>query len=150
MATLQERRLGYHSRACLEPGTSGFSTLRINHYAARGISSARAAHDTAGAGGGRASVCPPHTDRPRRPLADHAPLEVRVMCALPMEAHVCSISHTAHPARNTLRAVFRVVFAYSESYSRIPSRIRVFRVVFAYSESYSHYTAGGVRLEAGA
>jgi hypothetical protein len=37
MATLQERRLGYHSRAGLEPGTSGFSTLRINHYAARGI-----------------------------------------------------------------------------------------------------------------
>jgi hypothetical protein len=46
--------------------------------------------------------------------------------------------------------VFRVVFAYSESYSRIPSRIRIFRVVFVYSESYSHYTAGGVRLEAGA
>jgi hypothetical protein len=38
MATLQERHLGYHSRAGLEPGTSGFSTLRINHYAARGIS----------------------------------------------------------------------------------------------------------------
>jgi hypothetical protein len=37
MATLQERRLGYHARADLEPGTSGFSTLRINHYAARGI-----------------------------------------------------------------------------------------------------------------
>jgi hypothetical protein len=37
MATLQERRLGYHSRAGLEPGTSRFSTLRINHYAARGI-----------------------------------------------------------------------------------------------------------------
>jgi hypothetical protein len=37
MATLQERRLGYHSRAGLKPGTSGFSTLRINHYAARGI-----------------------------------------------------------------------------------------------------------------
>jgi hypothetical protein len=37
MATLQERRLGYHSRAGLEPGTSGFSTLRINHYAARGM-----------------------------------------------------------------------------------------------------------------
>jgi hypothetical protein len=37
MATLQERRLGYHSRAGLEPGTNGFSTLRINHYAARGI-----------------------------------------------------------------------------------------------------------------
>jgi hypothetical protein len=37
MATLQERRLGYHSRAGFEPGTSGFSTLRINHYAARGI-----------------------------------------------------------------------------------------------------------------
>jgi hypothetical protein len=36
MATLQERRLGYHSRAGLEPGTSGFSTLRLNHYAARG------------------------------------------------------------------------------------------------------------------
>jgi hypothetical protein len=27
MATLQERRLGYHSRAGLEPGTSGFSIL---------------------------------------------------------------------------------------------------------------------------
>jgi hypothetical protein len=37
MATLQERRLGYHSRAGLEPGTSRFSTLRINHYAARGM-----------------------------------------------------------------------------------------------------------------
>jgi hypothetical protein len=37
MATLQERRLGYHSRAGLEPGTSRFSTLRLNHYAARGI-----------------------------------------------------------------------------------------------------------------
>jgi hypothetical protein len=37
MATLQERRLGYHSRAGLEPGTSRFPTLRINHYAARGI-----------------------------------------------------------------------------------------------------------------
>jgi hypothetical protein len=37
MATLQERRLGYHSRAGFEPGTNGFSTLRINHYAARGI-----------------------------------------------------------------------------------------------------------------
>jgi hypothetical protein len=36
MATLQERRLGYHSRAGLEPGTSRFSPLRINHYAARG------------------------------------------------------------------------------------------------------------------
>jgi hypothetical protein len=36
MATLQERRLGYHSRVGLEPGTSRFSTLRINHYAARG------------------------------------------------------------------------------------------------------------------
>jgi hypothetical protein len=35
MATLQERRLGHHSRAGLEPGTSRFSTLRINHYAAR-------------------------------------------------------------------------------------------------------------------
>jgi hypothetical protein len=33
MATLQERRLRYHSRAGLEPGTSRFSTLRINHYA---------------------------------------------------------------------------------------------------------------------
>jgi hypothetical protein len=41
VATLQERRLGYHSRVGLEPGTSGFSTLRINHYAARAISSAR-------------------------------------------------------------------------------------------------------------
>jgi hypothetical protein len=39
MATLQERRLGYHSRAGLEPGTSRFSTLRINHCATRGISS---------------------------------------------------------------------------------------------------------------
>ena len=28
MATLQERRLGYHSQAGLEPGTSRFSTLR--------------------------------------------------------------------------------------------------------------------------
>jgi hypothetical protein len=37
MATLQERRLGYQSRAGLEPGTSRFSILRINHYAARGI-----------------------------------------------------------------------------------------------------------------
>ena len=37
MATLQERRLGYHSQAGLEPGTSRFSTLRLNHYAARGI-----------------------------------------------------------------------------------------------------------------
>jgi hypothetical protein len=37
MTTLQERRLGYHSRAGLEPGTSRFSTLRINYYAARGI-----------------------------------------------------------------------------------------------------------------
>ena len=37
MATLQERRLGYHSRAGLEPGTSRFSTLRINHYAAWGM-----------------------------------------------------------------------------------------------------------------
>jgi hypothetical protein len=37
MATLQERRLRYHSRAGLEPGASGFSTLRINHYATRGI-----------------------------------------------------------------------------------------------------------------
>jgi hypothetical protein len=36
MATLQERRLGYHSRMGLEPGTSRFSTLRLNHYAARG------------------------------------------------------------------------------------------------------------------
>jgi hypothetical protein len=34
MAKLQERRLGYHSRAGLEPGTSRFSTLRVNHYAA--------------------------------------------------------------------------------------------------------------------
>jgi hypothetical protein len=33
MATLQERRLGSHSRAGLEPVTSEFSTLRINHYA---------------------------------------------------------------------------------------------------------------------
>jgi hypothetical protein len=39
MATLQERRLGYLSRAVLEPGTSGFSTPRINRYATRGISS---------------------------------------------------------------------------------------------------------------
>jgi hypothetical protein len=37
MATLQERRLGYHSRAGLEPEPSRFSTLRLNHYAARGI-----------------------------------------------------------------------------------------------------------------
>jgi hypothetical protein len=34
LATLQERRLGYHSRAGLEPGTSRFSTRRISHYAA--------------------------------------------------------------------------------------------------------------------
>jgi hypothetical protein len=34
MATLQELRLGYHSRAGLEPGTSRFSTLLLNHYAA--------------------------------------------------------------------------------------------------------------------
>jgi hypothetical protein len=33
---LEERRPGYHSRAGLEPGTSGFSTLRMNHCAARG------------------------------------------------------------------------------------------------------------------
>jgi hypothetical protein len=37
MATLQERRPGYHARAGLEPGTSRFSTRRLNHYAARGI-----------------------------------------------------------------------------------------------------------------
>ncbi len=38
MATLQERgRLGYHSQAGLEPGTSRFLTLRLNHYAARGM-----------------------------------------------------------------------------------------------------------------
>jgi hypothetical protein len=37
MATLLERRLGYHSRAGLEPGTSKFATLRLNHYAARGM-----------------------------------------------------------------------------------------------------------------
>jgi hypothetical protein len=37
MATLQERRLGYHTRAGLEPGTSGFSTLRMNRCAALGI-----------------------------------------------------------------------------------------------------------------
>jgi hypothetical protein len=37
MATLQERRLGYHSLAGLEPGTSRFSTLHLNHYAARGM-----------------------------------------------------------------------------------------------------------------
>jgi hypothetical protein len=36
MATLQERRLGYHSRAILEPKTSGFLIPRINHYATRG------------------------------------------------------------------------------------------------------------------
>jgi hypothetical protein len=35
MATVQERRLGYHSQAGLEPGTSRFSTLLLNHYAAR-------------------------------------------------------------------------------------------------------------------
>jgi hypothetical protein len=40
MATLQERRLGYHAPAGLEPGTSGFSPLRINHYAARGTTPA--------------------------------------------------------------------------------------------------------------
>jgi hypothetical protein len=37
MATLQELRLGYHSRVGLEPGNSGFSTLHIDHYATRGI-----------------------------------------------------------------------------------------------------------------
>jgi hypothetical protein len=37
MATQQKQRLGYHSRAGLEQGTSRFSTLRINHFAARGI-----------------------------------------------------------------------------------------------------------------
>jgi hypothetical protein len=37
MATLQERRLGYHSRAGLEPGTSRFLTLCLSHYAARGV-----------------------------------------------------------------------------------------------------------------
>ncbi len=42
MATLQERRLGYHSRAGLEPGTSRFSTLRIKHYAARGMNNYKA------------------------------------------------------------------------------------------------------------
>jgi hypothetical protein len=36
MAILQERCLRYLSRAGLEPGTSGFSTLHINHYATRG------------------------------------------------------------------------------------------------------------------
>jgi hypothetical protein len=45
MATLQERRLGYHSRAGLEPGTSRFSTLRLNHYAARGMYMERKRHD---------------------------------------------------------------------------------------------------------
>jgi hypothetical protein len=43
MATLQERRLGYHSQAGLEPGTSRFSTLRINHYVAWGMASTGAA-----------------------------------------------------------------------------------------------------------
>jgi hypothetical protein len=37
VATLQARRLGYHSRAGLEPENSRFSTLCINHYDARGI-----------------------------------------------------------------------------------------------------------------
>ena len=37
MATPQGRRLGYHppTRASLKPRTSGFSTLRIDHYATR-------------------------------------------------------------------------------------------------------------------
>ena len=37
MATPQGRRLGYHppTQASLEPRTSGFSTLRINHNATR-------------------------------------------------------------------------------------------------------------------
>jgi hypothetical protein len=35
MATLHERRLGYHSRSGLEPGTSGFLTLCVNYYATR-------------------------------------------------------------------------------------------------------------------
>ena len=37
MAALQEHRQGYNSRAGLEPGTSRFSTLHINHYAIQGI-----------------------------------------------------------------------------------------------------------------
>jgi hypothetical protein len=37
MAALQELRQGYHSRAGLEPGTSRFLTLPMNHYAARGM-----------------------------------------------------------------------------------------------------------------
>jgi hypothetical protein len=42
MAALQERRLGYHSRASLEHRTSAFLTQRINHYATRGIRNERA------------------------------------------------------------------------------------------------------------
>jgi hypothetical protein len=48
VSALPERRLGYHSRAGIEPGTSEFSTLRINHYAARGditISTEREMYD---------------------------------------------------------------------------------------------------------
>jgi hypothetical protein len=37
VATLQERRLWYHFPAGFEPGTSGSSTMRINHYATRSI-----------------------------------------------------------------------------------------------------------------
>jgi hypothetical protein len=37
MATLQERSLGYHSQAGLEPGTSRFLILCLNHYAALGM-----------------------------------------------------------------------------------------------------------------
>jgi hypothetical protein len=36
MATLQELSLGYYSRAGVESATSGFSTLRISHYATWG------------------------------------------------------------------------------------------------------------------
>ena len=35
-ATPQGRRPGYRNRASLDSGTSGFSTLCINHYATRG------------------------------------------------------------------------------------------------------------------
>jgi hypothetical protein len=36
MATLQERRLGYHPQTGLEPGTFGFSALHKNHFSTQG------------------------------------------------------------------------------------------------------------------
>jgi hypothetical protein len=61
MAILQEHRLGYHSRAGLEPGTwpkilARFSTLRLNHYAARGITAAAAAAAAAAKAAAEAAV----------------------------------------------------------------------------------------------